>query len=58
MSKENRKQELKSRIESLEKEILHLKGSKRNEARMEYIKLMKSCSKECGLDEPIYIMRC
>jgi hypothetical protein len=58
LSKENRKRELKYRIESLEKEILHLKGSKRTEARIEYFELMKSCSKECGLDEPIYIMRC
>jgi hypothetical protein len=57
LSKEDRKKELKSKIESLEKEILHLKGSRRTEARMEYFKLMKSCSKECWLDEPIYIMR-
>jgi len=55
---ENRKEELKSQIESLEKEILHLKGRKRAEVRMEYLRLLKSYGKECGLEEPIYIRRC
>jgi len=55
---ENRKEELKSQIESLEKEILYLKGRKRAEVRMEYLRLLKSYGKECGLEEPIYIMRC
>ena len=57
MSNENRKEELKSQIESLEKEILHLKVRKRAEVRMEYLRLLKSCGKECGLEEPIYIRR-
>jgi hypothetical protein len=55
---ENRKEELKSQIESLEKGILYLKGRKRDEVRMEYLKLLKSYGKECGLEEPIYIRRC
>lgn len=58
MSNENRKEELKSQIESLEKEILYLKGRKRAQVRMEYLRLLKSYGKECGLEEPIYIRRC
>jgi hypothetical protein len=58
LSNENNKKELKSRIDSLEKELLYLKGRQRAEARMEYLRLLKSCGKECGLDEPIYIRRC
>jgi hypothetical protein len=58
LSNENRKEELKSRIELMEKEILYLKGSKRAQVRMEYLRLLKSYGKECGLEEPIYIMRC
>ena len=57
MSNENRKEELKSRIELLEKEIVSLKGRKRAEVKMEYLRLLKSCGKEYGLDEPIYIRR-
>jgi len=41
----------------MEKEILSLKGSKRVQATMEYHKLLKSYSKECGLEEPIYLKR-
>jgi hypothetical protein len=58
MPNENKKEELKSRIELMEKEILRLKGRKRDEVRMEYLRLLKSCGKECGLEEPIYIRRC
>ena len=58
MPNENRNEELKSRIELMEKEILHLKGRKRAEVRMEYLRLLKSYGKECGLEEPIYIRRC
>ena len=57
MSNENRKEELKSRIELLEKEIVSLKGRKRAEIKMEYLRLLKSCGKEYGLEEPIYIRR-
>jgi hypothetical protein len=54
----NRKQKMKSKLELLESEIFYLRGSKRIEARNEYFRLLKSCGKEYGLDEPIYIMRC
>ena len=57
MSNENRKEELKSKIELMEKEIVYLKGRKRAQVRMEYLRLLKSCGKECGLEEPIYIRR-
>lgn len=49
---------MKSPVESMEKEIPLLKGSKRAQVRMEYLKLLKSYDKECGLEEPMYIMRC
>jgi len=58
LSNENKKEELKSKIQLMEKEILYLKGRKRAKGRMEYLRLLKSCGKECGLEEPIYIMRC
>jgi len=41
----------------MEKEIFHLTGNERVQARNEYHKLLKACSKECGLDEPIYLTR-
>jgi len=41
----------------MEKEILNLTGNKRTKAKMKYHKLLKSYSKECGLDEPIYLTR-
>jgi hypothetical protein len=58
VQKENGKQELKSKIHFLEKEILYLTGRKRAETKMEYLCLLKSFGKEFGLEEPIYIMRC
>ena len=58
MSKKRKTEELKTRIELLEKEIFQLKGRERVEARTEYLRLLKSCGKEFGLEEPIYIMRC
>ena len=57
MSDEKRKHELKMRIALMEKEILHLTGDERAKARNEYHKLLKSYSKECGLEEPIYLAR-
>jgi hypothetical protein len=54
----NRTEELKNRIELLEKELLHLTGRERAEARTEYLKLLKSCGKESGLEDPIYFTRC
>lgn len=58
MSKNIKTEELKTRIELLEKEIFQLKGRERVEARTEYLRLLKCCGKEFGLEEPIYIMRC
>ena len=57
MSNEKRKQDLKSRIALMEKEILNLRGNERAKARIEYHKLLKSYTKECGLEEPIYLTR-
>lgn len=57
MSNIKPKHDLKSRIELMEKEILKLTGKDRAQARMEYHNLLKSNSKECGLEEPIYLIR-
>jgi hypothetical protein len=58
LSKKRKTKELQTRIELLEKEIFQLKGRERVEARTEYLRLLKSCGKEFGLEEPIYIMHC
>jgi hypothetical protein len=58
LSHEGRKEELKSQIELMEKEYVFLKGSERAQVRMKYLMLVKSYGKQCGLDEPLYIMRC
>jgi hypothetical protein len=57
MSDINQKHDLKLRIKSMEKEILNLKGNERIKARIEYQKLLTMYSKECGLEEPIYLIR-
>ncbi len=57
MSKTDQKHDLKSRIKLMEKEIFDLKGNERIQARIEYHKLLTMYSKECGLEEPIYIIR-
>ena len=57
LSKEEQKHDLKSRIAVMEKEMFRLTGNERAKARVEYHKLLKSYSKECGLDEPIYLKR-
>ena len=51
------KHDLKSQIELMEKEILKLTGNERAQARLEYYNLLKSYSKECGLEKPIYLIR-
>jgi hypothetical protein len=43
--------------ELMEKEILYFEGRRREIARRKYLRLLRSCSKECGLEEPIYIKR-
>lgn len=57
MSNTNQKYDLKLRIKLMEKEILNLKGNERIQARKEYQKLLTMYSKECGLEEPIYLIR-
>ena len=47
----------KTKITLMEKEILYFTGRKRERARRRYLKLLKSCSKECGLEEPVYFDR-
>lgn len=47
----------KTEITLMEKKILYFKGRKREIARRKYLSLLKSCSKECGLEEPIYFDR-
>jgi hypothetical protein len=41
----------------MEKEIFDLKGNERAQARAGYHRLLMSYSKECGLEEPIYLLR-
>ena len=55
MSIKKTTEDLKSRIELLEKELLHLKGRERHDVRIEYLRLLKSCGKEVDLEEPIYL---
>ena len=57
MSNQKQKQNLKQRVAVMEKEILNLTGNERAKARTEYHKLLQSFSKECGLEEPIYLRR-
>ena len=45
------------RIEIMEKEILYYAGRKRVIARKKYLRLIMSCSKEIGLDDPLYLNR-
>jgi len=52
LSEQTRKEARKFEIEILEKEILDLKGKKREEAIKAYRKLLLSSA-----DEPIYFMR-
>jgi hypothetical protein len=54
---EDRVSDCKTKITLMEKEILYFTGREREAARRKYLKLLKSCSKECGLEEPIYINR-
>lgn len=45
------------RIELMERDILHFKGEKRLEAKKEYFRLLITNSKNCGLEDPIYLKR-
>jgi hypothetical protein len=48
---------MKFEIEMMEKEIVYFKGKKRARARKAYLRLLRSCGKNCNLDEPIYLRR-
>jgi hypothetical protein len=41
----------------MEKEILYFKGRKRERAKRAYYRLLKSCGKQCELEDPIYLKR-
>ncbi len=53
----DKKEAIKLEIEMMEKEILYFKGKKRESAKKAYFKLLRSCGKNCNLDEPIYLKR-
>ncbi len=57
MSENNRKEALRCEIELMEKEILYFTGRKRGRARDKYLRLLRSCGKECKIDDPIYLER-
>jgi hypothetical protein len=57
MSNEKQKQNIRQRLAMIEKEIFDLSGNDRVKARTEYHRLLHYYSKECGLDEPIYLTR-
>ena len=51
----HRDEAMKKKIEIMEKEILYLKGKKREKAKKAYYKPLQECGVRCGLDESIYI---
>ena len=57
MSNQKQKYTLKERVALLEKEILNMTGIEGSKARLEYRELLQSYSKECGLEESIYLTR-
>ena len=44
-------------VDLMEKEIIYLTGRRRQEARKAYFRLLNSCGKKCGIDEPVYLVR-
>jgi hypothetical protein len=52
-----REEIMKMEIKIMEKEILYLKGRKRERAKKAYYKLLQECGGICGLNEPIYLRR-
>lgn len=48
---------IKMEIRIMKKEILYLKGRKRERAKKAYYKLLQKCGSTCGLDESIYLIR-
>ena len=53
----NKKEAIKFEIEMMEKEIVYFKGEKRLRAKRAYHRLLRTCGKQCGLKEPIYLKR-
>ena len=41
----------------MEQEISKLSGNERTKAKNKYKKILKNHSKECGLEDPIYLKR-
>jgi hypothetical protein len=48
---------IKIQADLMEKEILYFKGLSRRKAKKKYLRLLLSCPKICGLEEPVYLKR-
>lgn len=57
MSSQDKKEAIKCEVDLMEKEIIYLKGRRRQKARNAYFKLLHSCGKKCEIGEPIYLVR-
>ncbi|MCK4885071.1 hypothetical protein KAS24_03270 [Candidatus Bathyarchaeota archaeon] len=57
MPARKREEALKCEVDLMEKEIIYLTGRRRQKARTAYFRLLHSCGKACGIDEPIYLIR-
>jgi hypothetical protein len=57
VSSQKDEEAIRCEVDLLEKEIVHLTGRIREEAREKYFKLLSACGKKCGNDEPIYLDR-
>ena len=57
MSSRKNKEAIKSQIDLMEKEIIYLKGKKRENARKVYYRLLQLCGNSCSIDEPIFLLR-
>jgi hypothetical protein len=53
----SREDAVKCEIDLMEKEILYFTGRKRALARRKYLRLLRLCKEECGLDDSIYLKR-
>jgi hypothetical protein len=51
------KENMKIKLETIEKKYVYLTGKNRMRARKKYHALVRSCQKKCSLDKPIYIDR-
>ena len=45
------------KIKAMERDMLQLSGKERAEAKENYMKVLRSCEKECMFDEPKYYLR-